>query len=659
MNLTEFLIKTTVIFAAAVVSVTLLHRKNPRWRMLISEIACIGILATPILMMAPISIGHSLFKPRLIPTTSAADISGSTQPLPSPAAAEEAVAGATTPALEGHQSSHVLSANSIAIFIYASVVLLLLGRHICVARKLRKTLSQCNPASPETIKHLQRICLEIGIRDLPNLLIVEKSLSPFVIGFRKRTIVIPRLLLDSESDDALDATLRHEVHHLKNRDLVRTTFVQLGATLMWFHPLVWILKRLHTQACEELSDRVAAEYTDAQKYSAMLANLALKLRAVSPTPAAAGFLGSPNILTRLRRLKQPASYNRLSRRCMIAALFASAAAVVVVGFAQQERRDLPTPKLLAMLPEDAAAEADALTTDLFDWMIKFQRDDGSFPSPTGDPTGHDTAITSLAGLAMLNQGGGSIDSKLHEPLMRAVDYVADSQNADGVFVSKEVQSISTYNHFIATTFLASMFDRVDAGRNAKLSSALAPAIGLILDAQKIEKNPMHQGGWRYHFKATDSDLSCTVWAFRALVEAKEAGFEIPDEAFEQVRDYTLRMYNAKSGSFAYSGLPNGHSASFPRAGMGLYILEKLNLGDSDEAKAAAAFIYENRGAKGGYEFYGLGWCALAMAERGGEDGAKFAEWMFPYYKLRKEQGALNGGHGHLPGAVEFAFGLCN
>ena len=57
---------------------------------------------------------------------------------------------------------------------------------------------------------------------------------------------------------ALELVLRHELHHLANGDLRRSKFMTVCAVALWWHPLMWWLRRTHAAASEELGDRTAA-----------------------------------------------------------------------------------------------------------------------------------------------------------------------------------------------------------------------------------------------------------------------------------------------------------------------------------------------------------------------------------------------------------------
>ena len=68
----------------------------------------------------------------------------------------------------------------------------------------------------------------------------------------------------------------------------------------------------------------------------------------------------------------------------------------------------------------------------------------------------------------------------------------------------------------------------------------AQAVRVILPAQRTKANSPHDGGWRYHVAGGDADLSITGWQVAALRAAKDAGCEVPAEAFEKALAFVRR-----------------------------------------------------------------------------------------------------------------------
>ena len=84
------------------------------------------------------------------------------------------------------------------------------------------------------------------------------------------------LLPEADCRDAasLSAILAHEIAHVRGRDLAWNAMLRLLAVALWFHPLVWRVRRTHAAACDRTCDAVAAHLTgNVSEYGRTLARL--------------------------------------------------------------------------------------------------------------------------------------------------------------------------------------------------------------------------------------------------------------------------------------------------------------------------------------------------------------------------------------------------
>jgi hypothetical protein len=71
----------------------------------------------------------------------------------------------------------------------------------------------------------------------------------------------------------------------------------------WFHPLVWRIPAAHNLACEQEADRIASSHwPDRSAYTRLLAQLALRVYAVSPAEMALTLNGASQIAKRIELL---------------------------------------------------------------------------------------------------------------------------------------------------------------------------------------------------------------------------------------------------------------------------------------------------------------------------------------------------------------------
>ena len=81
---------------------------------------------------------------------------------------------------------------------------------------------------------------ELNIRRSVGLMRSAAIRSPMMLGLVRPVILLPdRGLTDSE----LDLTLRHELLHLKRRDVAYKAVMLLANAVHWFNPLVWWMAR--------------------------------------------------------------------------------------------------------------------------------------------------------------------------------------------------------------------------------------------------------------------------------------------------------------------------------------------------------------------------------------------------------------------------------
>ncbi|MCX5660341.1 MAG: terpene cyclase/mutase family protein [Planctomycetota bacterium] len=173
-----------------------------------------------------------------------------------------------------------------------------------------------------------------------------------------------------------------------------------------------------------------------------------------------------------------------------------------------------------------------------DWLVAQQVRSG--PDAGGWEGGnYPTAAASLAGLAFLAHG-----HLPHEPgpygqaVERAMAHVRQSMTPDGYLGER---GNSMYVHAICTLFGVSYLGLSrEPQREVELSQWCKRAIDVIVQSQRVRKQPSEQGGWRYSPSTDESDLSVSSWQLLALLAARQCGYEVDQE----VIDSALRYFNS-------------------------------------------------------------------------------------------------------------------
>jgi len=130
------------------------------------------------------------------------------------------------------------SASLAGLWILASLVLVArIGSAGVFIARLRR-LAQ--PASDWISERCADLSERLGVEP-PPVLESDRVRSPILAGVRSPAIVLPDGA--SESDDATDAVLLHELAHLKRCDVAWQALAKLACALLFFQPLVWCLAR--------------------------------------------------------------------------------------------------------------------------------------------------------------------------------------------------------------------------------------------------------------------------------------------------------------------------------------------------------------------------------------------------------------------------------
>jgi hypothetical protein len=259
-----------------------------------------------------------------------------------------------------------------------------------------------------------------------------------------------------------------------------------------------------------------------------------------------------------------------------------------------------------------------------------QGEDGSFGTGTYP---NNVAITSLAGLAFLAGGhvpGEGEHGKVVTKALTAVLDMEDKKTPGFLHNTKPLaQQGPMYSHGFGTLFLAQLHGMAREEKlRERLAEVLPRAVKVILDAQNKD------GGWRYHPKPIDADLSVTACQVLALRGARNAGVTVPKAARDKAVGYVKRC-QLEDGSFVYQpALRNnfgfGGGGPFARTAAGLSSLYAAGISEGKEIDAGLKFLLKNRPVKGGgridmHYFYGHYYAVQALRAAG---GTSWKEW-FP------------------------------
>ena len=271
------------------------------------------------------------------------------------------------------------------------------------------------------------------------------------------------------------------------------------------------------------------------------------------------------------------------------------------------------------------------TDKALEFLAKQQSPNGSFPNQRGPNTG----IASLCVMAFLAKGYQSDLEPYGKIINKSIDFVLSQQQPSGLISNGDRDSM--YCHNISTLMLSEVSGMVNPERQKKIDTALAKAIKLIIDAQKVQKADVHKGGWCYFVNSQDSDLSQSGWALMALRSARNNGAPVPKEAIDDAIAFIEKKQNA-DGTFSYSPTyPDGLCSYFAKTGTALLCLELCGKHRNERCIKAQQYLQKKLDSYGnkpwaGVEkelfYYGMYYVAQGMYQYGGEEWEKFSPTLF-------------------------------
>ncbi|MBA4191528.1 MAG: hypothetical protein C0467_26410 [Planctomycetaceae bacterium] len=214
----------------------------------------------------------------------------------------------------------------------------------------------------------------------------------------------------------------------------------------------------------------------------------------------------------------------------------------------------------AATKEDKKQVEDAVDKGL-EWLKRNQAADGHWG---GQGEAYPTAMTALAGMALLMEGSNLKEGKYSEQITKAVEwYLKKGQQPNGLLGFNQNGNFGSYmhGHGFATMFLACAYGEAeDKEQQAKLEKAVKKACDFTAKAQINRKHPVGGGktvdigGWGYTSAAENGggdEGSITVTQLQALRAARNAGIAVSKEVMDKALAF-LEACTTPNGGLIYS-----------------------------------------------------------------------------------------------------------
>jgi hypothetical protein len=239
----------------------------------------------------------------------------------------------------------------------------------------------------------------------------------------------------------------------------------------------------------------------------------------------------------------------LTRRSFWSLSLASAASALTVtaAAAQEKKKDGVDPKKVEM----SVAKG-------LEHLRKTQSADGSWSPPGGM---YPTAMTGMAGLALLMEGSTCREGKYAEPISKAADWFLKRAQPNGLLgnpLNPTEGSRYSYGHGYGLLFLACVYgEEEDSATRKKLEKVLTKAVEFTCRAVTTK------GGWGYRSAVEENDFdegSTTVTQLQALRACRNAGIPVPKKTIDDAITY-LKKCTTPQGGLIYNLVQGREAAS--------------------------------------------------------------------------------------------------
>jgi len=183
---------------------------------------------------------------------------------------------------------------------------------------LRRALAEAFDATPGELATLGRAITRTRLERPVRLVRSESISAPATAGMLRPVILIPAAT--HLAADELETILTHECAHVARRDNLLGLVESIAGCALWFHPLVWIARRILDGTREEACDAVVIASSDSGTYINALRKVCEA--AIGPRVAAVSCIVSNTIRERMEAIMRFGSRRLLNHRAIMAVVLA-------------------------------------------------------------------------------------------------------------------------------------------------------------------------------------------------------------------------------------------------------------------------------------------------------------------------------------------------
>jgi Antirepressor regulating drug resistance, predicted signal transduction N-terminal membrane component len=254
----------------------------------------------------------------------------------------------------------------IAMAVWLAVAATLLARALIRGRTtLRRALANGRNADAGEITVLDHARARARIARPLRLVISPSMAAPVTAGILRPIIIVPAAT--PLTDPELETILTHECAHVARRDNLLSLIETVAGCALWFHPLVWVARRVLDGAREEACDAIVIASGDAGVYVTALGKVCNA--ALGPRVAAVSCIVSNTIHERMEAIMRFGERRLLNHRAVAAtAIAVLAMATLGIGVARAIQRGEKKAESSAY-KVDVSAKRDSDSNFIFDLVI--------------------------------------------------------------------------------------------------------------------------------------------------------------------------------------------------------------------------------------------------------------------------------------------------
>ncbi len=265
------------------------------------------------------------------------------------------------------------------------------------------------------------------------------------------------------------------------------------------------------------------------------------------------------------------------------------------------------------------------------YLASTQQADGSFGT---ERYSRHVGVTALACLAFMADGSLPHRGVYGNQVENGLNFVLHNAQETGL-IAADTSHGPMYGHGFATLFLGEIYGQ---SPDPRAREALIKAVRLIVTTQNVE------GGWRYHPRPFDADVSVTICQVMALRAARNGGISVPKETIERAITYVKQCQNPTDGGFRY--MLNAGGSAFPRSAAGVASLYYAGVYEDQALTQGLNYLIDQFAQMGGRQFghyfYGHYYAVQAMYLAGGDYWRKW----FPTIRQELLNTQKPGGNWH-------------